>query len=131
MLRSVWSLTWLCIIVHVKLQASSIWLYIVPEGMRSLMNYIKEKYGNPPVIITENGKFWEPYPGINIKVVLLHDHFMTNFPFWKILILIRKWADIFFISKAWMTRIAHSFPSRMLLRMRKGSNTTMTICQTC
>ncbi|KAK6242663.1 hypothetical protein SCA6_008052 [Theobroma cacao] len=36
-------------------KANSIWLYIVPSGMRSLMNYIKEKYGNPPVIITENG----------------------------------------------------------------------------
>lgn len=41
---------------HVDLQANSIWLYIVPQGMRSLMNYIKTKYGNPLVIITENGK---------------------------------------------------------------------------
>ncbi|KAJ3702795.1 hypothetical protein LUZ61_006500 [Rhynchospora tenuis] len=36
-------------------KANSIWLYIVPEGMRSLMNYIKDKYKNPPVVITENG----------------------------------------------------------------------------
>ncbi|KAK6242662.1 hypothetical protein SCA6_008051 [Theobroma cacao] len=36
-------------------KANSIWLYIVPRGMRSLMTYIKEKYGNPLVIITENG----------------------------------------------------------------------------
>jgi beta-glucosidase len=36
-------------------RASSIWLYIVPRGMRSLMNYIKHRYGNPPVFITENG----------------------------------------------------------------------------
>ncbi|XP_044488472.1 beta-glucosidase 40 isoform X2 [Mangifera indica] len=36
-------------------RANSIWLYIVPHGMRSLMNYIKQKYGNPPVMITENG----------------------------------------------------------------------------
>ncbi|KAJ6357245.1 hypothetical protein OIU78_005168 [Salix suchowensis] len=36
-------------------RANSIWLYIVPRGMRSLMNYIREKYGNPPIIITENG----------------------------------------------------------------------------
>lgn len=36
-------------------RAASIWLYIVPHGMRSLMNYIKQKYGNPLVIITENG----------------------------------------------------------------------------
>ncbi|OMO71964.1 Glycoside hydrolase, family 1 [Corchorus olitorius] len=36
-------------------RANSIWLYIVPSGMRSLMQYIKEKYGNPLVFITENG----------------------------------------------------------------------------
>ncbi|KAM7250585.1 hypothetical protein ACFE04_022468 [Oxalis oulophora] len=36
-------------------KAHSIWLYIVPEGMRSLMNYIKQRYGNPIVIVTENG----------------------------------------------------------------------------
>ncbi|WCJ22135.1 beta glucosidase 40 [Euphorbia peplus] len=36
-------------------RASSVWLYIVPEGMRSLMNYIKNKYGNIPIFITENG----------------------------------------------------------------------------
>ncbi|KAJ0094502.1 hypothetical protein Patl1_16706 [Pistacia atlantica] len=45
----------LCKINYVTLQANSIWLYIVPHGMRSLMNYIKLKYENPPVIITENG----------------------------------------------------------------------------
>ncbi|PKI44436.1 hypothetical protein CRG98_035168, partial [Punica granatum] len=34
--------------------ANSIWLYIVPRCIRSLMNYIKTKYENPSVIITEN-----------------------------------------------------------------------------
>ncbi|KAI3831303.1 hypothetical protein MKX03_034089 [Papaver bracteatum] len=36
-------------------KASSIWLYIVPSGIRSLMNYVRQKYGNPVVFITENG----------------------------------------------------------------------------
>ncbi|KAL6529314.1 hypothetical protein OROGR_014937 [Orobanche gracilis] len=36
-------------------RANSVWLYIVPHGIRSLMKYIKEKYGNPLVLITENG----------------------------------------------------------------------------
>ncbi|XP_058194871.1 beta-glucosidase 40-like isoform X2 [Rhododendron vialii] len=36
-------------------KANAIWLYIVPSGIRKLMNYIKQKYDNPPVIITENG----------------------------------------------------------------------------
>ena len=53
--------TWLYIVTHDKLQASSIWLYIVPEGLRKLMNYIKQKYGNPLVIITENGNPLKAY----------------------------------------------------------------------
>ncbi|KAK4784969.1 hypothetical protein SAY86_001658 [Trapa natans] len=40
---------------ELSLTANSIWLYIVPHGIWSLMNYIKTKYGNPPIIITENG----------------------------------------------------------------------------
>ncbi|CAI0463067.1 unnamed protein product [Linum tenue] len=36
-------------------RANAIWLYIVPQGLRSLMNYVKQRYGNPPVYITENG----------------------------------------------------------------------------
>ncbi|EPS70537.1 hypothetical protein M569_04221, partial [Genlisea aurea] len=36
-------------------KANSIWLYIVPHGLRSLMNYIRVKYRNPLVLITENG----------------------------------------------------------------------------
>ena len=43
-------------LIHDKLQANSIWLYIVPQGIRNLMNYIKQKYGNPLILITENGK---------------------------------------------------------------------------
>ncbi|XP_009775820.1 beta-glucosidase 40-like isoform X2 [Nicotiana sylvestris] len=36
-------------------RANSVWLFIVPHGIRSLMNYIRVKYGNPTIIITENG----------------------------------------------------------------------------
>ncbi|XP_027127621.1 putative beta-glucosidase 41 isoform X2 [Coffea arabica] len=36
-------------------RAASVWLRIVPWGIRKLARYIKERYGNPPVIITENG----------------------------------------------------------------------------
>ncbi|XWS50414.1 hypothetical protein CRYUN_Cryun12cG0085600 [Craigia yunnanensis] len=31
------------------------WLFIYPKGLRELMLYIKEKYNNPPIYITENG----------------------------------------------------------------------------
>ncbi|XP_066328648.1 beta-glucosidase 7-like [Miscanthus floridulus] len=36
-------------------QANSNWLYIVPTGMYGCVNYLKQKYGNPTVFITENG----------------------------------------------------------------------------
>nr|CAB3493556.1 unnamed protein product [Digitaria exilis] len=36
-------------------QANSKWLYIVPTGMYACVNYIKQKYGNPMILITENG----------------------------------------------------------------------------
>ncbi|CAL0331268.1 unnamed protein product [Lupinus luteus] len=34
---------------------NSLWVFIAPEGIRSLMNYIKLKYGNLPIFITESG----------------------------------------------------------------------------
>ncbi|KAK2639389.1 hypothetical protein Ddye_027184 [Dipteronia dyeriana] len=36
-------------------RAASRWLHIVPWGIRELARYVRDKYGNPPVIITENG----------------------------------------------------------------------------
>ncbi|KAL6975335.1 putative beta-glucosidase 41 [Sarracenia purpurea var. burkii] len=36
-------------------RAASSWLHVVPWGIRKLARYVKVKYGNPPVIITENG----------------------------------------------------------------------------
>uniref|UniRef100_A0A453C6R3 4-hydroxy-7-methoxy-3-oxo-3,4-dihydro-2H-1,4-benzoxazin-2-yl glucosidebeta-D-glucosidase n=1 Tax=Aegilops tauschii subsp. strangulata TaxID=200361 RepID=A0A453C6R3_AEGTS len=31
------------------------WLYVYPQGLRDLLLYVKEKYGNPTIYITENG----------------------------------------------------------------------------
>ncbi|KAJ6318038.1 hypothetical protein OIU76_013561 [Salix suchowensis] len=66
-------------------RANSIWLYIVPQGMRSLMNYIRQKYGNPPVIITENGMDDPNNPLTSIKDALkdgkrikYHNDYLTN-----------------------------------------------------
>ncbi|XP_022144517.1 beta-glucosidase 42 [Momordica charantia] len=36
-------------------KAASEWLYIVPWGIRKVLNYITQKYNNPTIIITENG----------------------------------------------------------------------------
>ncbi|KAK8913685.1 Beta-glucosidase 4 [Platanthera zijinensis] len=36
-------------------RAASDWLYIVPWGLRKLLNYIAQKYKHTPIYITENG----------------------------------------------------------------------------
>lgn len=36
-------------------KGGSEWLYSVPEGLRDLLNWIKNEYDNPQVFITENG----------------------------------------------------------------------------
>ncbi|KAG0610477.1 hypothetical protein M758_7G069000 [Ceratodon purpureus] len=37
-------------------QTSSDWLYVYPSGMRSLLGWVRERYNNPVVYITENGR---------------------------------------------------------------------------
>ncbi|XP_028292667.1 lactase-phlorizin hydrolase isoform X2 [Gouania willdenowi] len=37
------------------LDSGSSWLKVSPFGFRKILNFIKEEYGNPPIIITENG----------------------------------------------------------------------------
>lgn len=37
------------------LQEYSYWLYNVPWGMYKALTYIKERYGNPTVFLSENG----------------------------------------------------------------------------
>ncbi|OWM81223.1 hypothetical protein CDL15_Pgr007254 [Punica granatum] len=41
--------------VPIGQRAASRWLHIVPWGIRKFAIYVRDKYGNPPVIITENG----------------------------------------------------------------------------
>ncbi|XP_015240203.1 PREDICTED: lactase-phlorizin hydrolase [Cyprinodon variegatus] len=40
---------------HSWLDSGSGWLKVTPFGMRRILNFIKEEYGNPTIIITENG----------------------------------------------------------------------------
>uniref|UniRef100_A0A668S0Y7 Lactase n=1 Tax=Oreochromis aureus TaxID=47969 RepID=A0A668S0Y7_OREAU len=37
------------------LDSASDWLKVTPFGIRRLLNFIKNEYGNPPIIVTENG----------------------------------------------------------------------------
>uniref|UniRef100_A0A0D9VXY3 beta-glucosidase n=1 Tax=Leersia perrieri TaxID=77586 RepID=A0A0D9VXY3_9ORYZ len=41
--------------IQIGQQANSNWLYIVPTGMYGCVNYLKEKYNKPTIIISENG----------------------------------------------------------------------------
>uniref|UniRef100_A0A6E8VE25 Beta-glucosidase lactase phlorizinhydrolase n=3 Tax=Anopheles coluzzii TaxID=1518534 RepID=A0A6E8VE25_ANOCL len=36
-------------------RAKSTWLYVVPEGLRGVLNWFRRRYRNPTVLITENG----------------------------------------------------------------------------
>ncbi|KAL6622973.1 hypothetical protein ACP70R_032852 [Stipagrostis hirtigluma subsp. patula] len=66
-------------------KANSIWLYIVPTSMRTLMNYVKDRYNTPPVYITENGMDDSNSPFISLKNALkdekrikYHNDYLTN-----------------------------------------------------
>ncbi|CAH1251845.1 LCT [Branchiostoma lanceolatum] len=37
-------------------RAASSWLYVVPWGIRNLLGFIKEEYGDPEIYVTENGR---------------------------------------------------------------------------
>ncbi len=37
------------------MESGSSWLRIVPYGLRKLLSFLKEEYGDPPIYITENG----------------------------------------------------------------------------
>ncbi|ONK76718.1 uncharacterized protein A4U43_C03F31400 [Asparagus officinalis] len=48
-------LSWTSGLTLGKGEAASDWLYIYPPGLKELLRYIKNKYDNPVVYITENG----------------------------------------------------------------------------
>jgi len=41
----------------VVVQTDLNWLYVYPKGIHDLVSHIKTVYKNPPMYITENGKY--------------------------------------------------------------------------
>ncbi|KAH9651239.1 putative beta-glucosidase 41 [Citrus sinensis] len=68
-----------------KALAASRWLHIVPWGIRKLARYVKHKYKNPPMIITENGMDDPNSPFItlnkalhDVKRIRYHGDYLSN-----------------------------------------------------
>lgn len=75
------------------------WLKVTPNALRLLLNYIKTEYGNPEVIITENGypdkveviedvqrsNYYEAYINETLKAVKLDGCNVTGYMAWGLL----------------------------------------------
>ena len=49
------------------MQAGSTWLNIVPFGIHKILNYIRIRYNNPIIYITENGMSLLPHTYMQIS----------------------------------------------------------------
>ncbi|XP_068602674.1 lactase/phlorizin hydrolase-like [Brachionichthys hirsutus] len=82
------------------LDSGSSWLKVSPFGFRRILNFIKEEYGNPPVIITENGisergptelndihrsYYYEQYINQALKAYLLDDVDIRGYTAWSLM----------------------------------------------
>ncbi|CAO2833442.1 unnamed protein product [Amaranthus hypochondriacus] len=54
-------------------RAASRWLVIVPWGIRSVARYVRDRYNNPPMFITENGMDEEHKPHVALNDALQDD----------------------------------------------------------
>lgn len=66
-------------------RAASRWLHVVPWGITKLARYVRDKYGNPPVVMTENGMddLNRPYIGLDKalqddKRIEYHRDYLSN-----------------------------------------------------
>ena len=59
-------------------KADSDWLYVVPWGMRRLLNYVNKRYHHPAIYITENGVDVPNENAIPFPQVL-EDNFRINY----------------------------------------------------
>lgn len=56
------------------LQAYSEWLYKVPWGLYKAITYVKERYGNPTMILAENGMYIEFFK-LYVVIIILHPYY--------------------------------------------------------
>ncbi|KAM8748410.1 lactase/phlorizin hydrolase-like [Acanthopagrus schlegelii] len=81
-------------------ETGSVWLRITPFGIRKLLKYIKDEYGNPPIYITENGVsengvvdlndvhrkyFYENYINQALKAVVLDGVDLRGYTAWSLM----------------------------------------------
>ncbi|KAJ3348993.1 hypothetical protein HDU83_000914 [Entophlyctis luteolus] len=59
-------------------RAESLWLYVVPWGLRKLLNFLDQRYGHPDIYMTENGCSVPDENNLS-KQDLLNDQFRVNF----------------------------------------------------
>jgi len=81
-------------------ESASSWLKSVPWGFRKLLNWIKDKYGNPEVLVTENGwsddhtvgladegriQYYRNYTNNMLKAVLLDGCDVRSYTAWSLM----------------------------------------------
>jgi beta-glucosidase len=64
--------------IAIGLPSDSAWLYVVPTGFRSLLKWIKNRYRNPEIIVTENGVS-VPNESVVPMTKALDDQFRVNY----------------------------------------------------
>ncbi|XP_020223844.1 beta-glucosidase 12 [Cajanus cajan] len=60
--------------VPIGSNAASSWLYVYPKGIRELLLYVKNKYNNPSIYITENGIDEFNDPTLSLEEALVDTH---------------------------------------------------------
>ncbi|KAL2328836.1 hypothetical protein Fmac_022263 [Flemingia macrophylla] len=60
-------------------RAASFWLYVYPRGLRELLLYIKMKYNNPVIYITENGMDEFDDPALSLEEALMDTYRIDYF----------------------------------------------------
>lgn len=65
-----------------EMQGGSEWLFVYPKGIHNLLTYIKDKYNNPIIHITENGNLaiWILFV-MQLLLLRRYDHNLKIFSF--------------------------------------------------